>query len=156
ILEALAYAHGKGALHRDIKPRNILLAADGRVKLTAFGASVLRAGPPDEVQYSAPEQFNDGAISARTDIYQVGAIVYHFATGKPPFSGSAEEIAHRVAQERPTDPSTYNREIAWQLDWVIQKALSKDPADRFATALDFGEGLRLGLQDCVQGRLQPM
>ena len=156
MLEALAFAHVKGVAHRDLKPANLMLAADGRLKVTDFGLTLLRNAPPGEVHYRAPEQFDDGPISTRTDLYQVGAIAYHLITGKLPFTGTHEEIAHRALQERATDPSSYNNRIAWQLDWVIQKALGKDPAERFGTAAEFAEGLRLGLQDTVGRPLQPL
>jgi eukaryotic-like serine/threonine-protein kinase len=156
LLEALAFAHVKGVVHRDLKPANLMLAADGRLKVTDFGLALLRNAPPGDVHYLAPEQFDEGLVSARTDLYQVGAIAYQLITGKLPFTGTPDEIAHRVLQERATDPSSYNNRIAWQLDWVIQKALGKDPAERFGTAAEFAEGLRLGLQDTVGRPLQPL
>jgi len=155
VLEALAYAHGQGGAHRDIKPANITLAPNGAVTLTDFGAAMLYASPGDAVHYRAPEHFQGDKITPATDLYQVGAITYHMVTGKLPFTGTAEEIAHRVMQERPTDPSSYNNKLAWQLDWVVQKCLSKDPADRFVAAMEFAEGLRLGLQDTVGVPLEP-
>ncbi|MGZ5570832.1 MAG: protein kinase domain-containing protein [Usitatibacter sp.] len=153
-LEALAFAHVKGAWHRDLKPSDLILASSGAVKITDFGVSLLRTGKPETVHYRAPEHFDGATINARTDIYQIGAIVYQMITGKVPFTGTHEEIAHRVRQERPSDPSSYNKGIAWQLDWVIQKALSKDPAERFGAAAEFAEGLRLGLQDTIGRPLQ--
>jgi response regulator RpfG family c-di-GMP phosphodiesterase len=156
MLAALGAAHAKGAVHRDLKPANLILGLGGQVKITDFGVSILYAGPAEEFHYRAPEQFADGAITVRTDVYQAGAIVYQLVTGKLPFTGTPEEIEHRVHQERPTDPSSYNRGIAWQLDWVIQKALSKDPEERFTTAIEFAHGLRLGLQDTVGRPLEPL
>ena len=156
MLEALGTAHAKGAVHRDLKPSNLILGPDARLRVTDFGVSVLLAGPDPELHYRAPEQFGDGQITPRTDVYQAGAIVYQLVTGKLPFTGTPEELAHRVSQERPSDPSSYNNRIAWQLDWVIQKALSKDPAERFATATEFAEGLRLGLQESVGRPLDPI
>ena len=156
MLEALSIAHAKGVVHRDLKPSNVMLAPDGRVKITDFGVSMLYSAPADEVHYRAPEQFTEAAITSRTDIYQAGAIIYQMVTGKLPFTGTPEEVEHRIHQERPTDPSSYNNGIAWQLDWVIQKALSKDPDERFAKAIDFAEGLRLGLQDTVGRPLDPL
>ena len=155
VLEAMAYAHAQGAVHRDLKPSNIMLGANGAVTLTDFGTAILVASPGDAVHYRAPEHFQRDKITAATDLYQVGAIVYQLVTGKLPFTGSAEEVEHRVLQERPTDPSSYNNKLAWQLDWVVQKALSKEPADRFSAAIDFAEGLRLGLQDTVGVPLEP-
>ena len=156
VLEAIALAHSKGAVHRDLKPSNIILGLEGKVKVTDFGLSVLLTGPEAELHYRAPEQFADEQVTARTDVYQLGAIVYHLVTGKLPFTGTPEEIEHRVHEERPSDPSSYNNKIAWQLDWVVQKALSKDPVERFASAAEFADGLRLGLQETVGRPLDPI
>jgi len=149
VLEALEAAHSKGIYHGDIKPANVLVDKQGRVKLTDLGLAPL--APPDAgtPSYMAPEQLAHQGGEARTDIYQVGALVYHLVTGKPPFSGTREEVVHRVVQERPADPSTFVPKVAWQLDWVVQRALSKDPMDRFGAAREFLDGLRLGLQDSI-------
>ena len=156
ILEILAVAHVHGAVHRDIKPSNVMLASESRVTLIDFGTAMLYSTQADRVEHFAPEHFGEGKVSARSDLYQVGMLVYQLVTGKLPFTGTAAEIEHRVMQERPTDPSSYNNKLAWQLDWVVQKALSKDPVERFASALEFGDGLRLGLQDTVGRPLDPV
>ena len=156
VLEILAVAHVHGAIHRDIKPSNVMLSTDGRVTLVDFGTAMLYGTPADQVQHFAPEHFGEGKVVARSDLYQVGILVYQLVTGKVPFTGTAAEIEHRVMQERPTDPSSYNNKLAWQLDWVVQKALSKDAVERFASALEFGDGLRLGLQDTVGRPLDPV
>jgi serine/threonine-protein kinase len=157
MLEALAVVHAKGLMHGDLKPANVMLASDGGLKITDFGVSALLQGSPETVHYRAPEQFGgEGEVGPRTDIYQAGAIIYQLITGKLPFTGTPAEVEHRVHQERPTDPSSYNNKIAWQLDWVVQKALSKDPIERFNAPTDFAEGLRLGLQDTVGRPLDPI
>ena len=156
MLEALSFAHSRGLVHRDLKPSNIVLAPDGSIKVTDFGVSALLAGEAETIQYRAPEQFRGETVTSRTDIYNAGAIIYQLVTGKLPFTGTPAEIEHRVFEERPSDPSSYNNRIAWQLDWVIQKALSKDPVERFNAAHDFAEGLRLGLQDTVGRPLEPL
>ena len=149
VLEALEAAHSKGMYHGDIKPANILVDKQGRVKLTDLGLAPLAPLDAGTPSYMAPEQLAHQGGEARTDIYQVGALVYHLVTGKPPFSGTREEVVHRVVQERPADPSTFVPKVAWQLDWVVQRALSKDPMDRFGAAREFLDGLRLGLQDSI-------
>jgi response regulator RpfG family c-di-GMP phosphodiesterase len=156
MLEALSFAHSRGLIHRDLKPSNVVLAPDGSVKVTEFGVSALLAGEAQTLYYRAPEQFRGDTISSRTDIYNAGAIIYQLVTGKLPFTGTPAEVEHRVFEERPSDPSSYNNRIAWQLDWVIQKSLSKDPVERFNAAHDFAEGLRLGLQDTVGRPLEPL
>ena len=147
VLEAVEAAHARGVFHGDLKPANVIVDRQGRVKLTDLGVHTLVANAISP--YMAPEQFTGEATDARTDIYQAGAMVYHLVTGKAPFGGAREEMMHRIAQERPTDPSSMVDKLAWQLDWVIQRALSKDPMDRFGTPREFMDGLRLGLQDSI-------
>ena len=147
VLEAVEAAHARGVLHGELKPSNVILDKEGRVKLTDLGAHSLVAHLT--TPYMAPEQFNGEATNARTDLYQAAAMIYHLVTGNPPFAGARDEMVHRIAQERPTDPSSFVDKLAWQLDWVIQRALSKDPADRFGSAREFMDGLRLGMQDSI-------
>ena len=147
VLEALEATHARGALHGELKPSSVILDKEGRVKVTDLGAYSLVAH--GTTPYMAPEQFNGEAMNARTDLYQAAAMIYHLVTGKPPFAGARDEMVHRIAQERPTDPSSFVDKLAWQLDWVIQRALSKDPTDRFGSAREFMDGLRLGMQDSI-------
>ena len=148
ILEALEAAHAKGMFHGDLKPANVFVDRRNNVTITDFALANLvpNMGTPE---FMAPEQLSDHITDARTDVYQAGALIYTMITRQPPFSGSREEIIHRVMQERPSDPSTMANKIAWQLDWVIQRALSKDPADRFHTPREFMDGLKLGLQESI-------
>jgi len=156
MLESLGWLHAKHGVHGDIKPTNLILAPDGQLKVTDFGHAMLLASPPVELNYRAPEQFQGDPSTARTDVYQAAAIIYQLVTGKTPFSGTPAEIEHRAMQDRPTDPSSIDNRIAWQLDWVIQKALSKDPIDRFGNAIEFADGLRLGLSDTAARPLPPV
>ncbi|QJR13417.1 protein kinase domain-containing protein [Usitatibacter palustris] len=158
ILDGLGYTHAQGVIHRDLKPGNILMNEDGRVKITDFGVARIdttRLTHPGDVvgtpHYMAPEQFSSGEPTALTDLYQVGVLAYELLTGKRPFTGTSAEILRRVLNERPANPSTHNPRITWQLDWAIQKALSKDPRDRFFSAQELGDALRKGLEESLGG-----
>jgi serine/threonine-protein kinase len=160
VLDGLAYSHGQGVIHRDLKPGNILINDDGRIKITDFGVaridtSTLTAlgdivGTP---HYMAPEQFVGQEATPRTDLYQVGVIVYELITGARPFTGNNVEILRRVVNERPASPSTLNPKVSWQLDWVVQKALAKEPADRFGSAREFADALKIALEESLGGPL---
>ena len=149
LLDALGAAHAKGVFHGDLRPANIFLDTQARVRITDMGMWGLVKDPEALPLYSAPEHLGLGDITARTDLYQAGVIVYELITGHLPFSGSRDEIVHRLMQERPADPSSHMACTCWQLDWVIQRALSKDPNDRFATAAEFADGLRKGLEEAL-------
>lgn len=160
VLDGLAYTHGQGVIHRDLKPGNILINDDGRIKITDFGVaridtSTLTAlgdivGTP---HYMAPEQFGGEEATPRTDLYQVGVMVYELLTGTRPFTGNNVEILRRVTHERPANPSTLNPKITWHLDWVVQKALAKDPAERFGSAREFSDALKGALEESLGGPL---
>lgn len=160
VLDGLGYSHGQGVIHRDLKPGNILINDDGRIKITDFGVARIDTstltvmgdivGTP---HYMAPEQFGGREATPQTDLYQVGVILYELVTGTRPFTGNNVEILRRVMNERPANPSTLNPKVTWQLDWVVQKALAKDPADRFASAREFSEALKGALEESLGGAL---
>ncbi len=160
VLDGLAYSHGQGVVHRDLKPANILINDDGRIKITDFGVARIDSSTLTQVgdivgtpHYMAPEQFSGLEATNRTDLYQVGVIVYELVTGQRPFNGNNVEILRRVVNERPANPSTLNPKVSWQLDWVIQKSLAKDPGDRFSSAREFAEALRGALEESLGGPL---
>ena len=153
VLEGLAYCHEQGVQHRDLKPANILLGDDGAVKITDFGVARIDTSTITQLgdvigtpHYMAPEQCTSLPCSELTDIYQAGVIVYELLTGERPFTGQGAEILRRILHERAPNPSLINPRIRPQLDWVIQKALAKDPADRFHSVGDFSEALRQNLE----------
>jgi serine/threonine protein kinase len=156
ILEGLAYCHAQGVIHRDMKPANVIVGNDRGVKITDFGvaridtSSITQLGdvlgtPP----YMAPEQCMGLPCTERTDLYQVGAIVYELVTGQRPFQGRGAQILWRILHERPPNPSLINPRVAPQLDRAIQTALAKEPCDRFDSVGEFAAALRDNLERCA-------
>jgi beta-lactam-binding protein with PASTA domain/predicted Ser/Thr protein kinase len=145
ILRAARFAHKRGIIHRDLKPHNVIVGADGRAKVTDFG--IAKAGASDmtqtgsimgTAQYLSPEQAQGHAVSAPSDLYSVGIILYEMLTGRVPFEGeSAVTIALKQVGEAPVPPSAYNPAIPPALEAVVLRALEKDPARRFADADEF-------------------
>jgi len=152
-LAAAAHAaHLAGVLHRDIKPGNVLLDSDGTPKLTDFGlAKQLDAGDgPTHTgsvigtpAYMSPEQASGTAeISARADVYSLGATLYALLTGRPPFAGrDLPQTIARVLHDEPARPRSLRSEIPLDLEAVCLKALEKDPARRYATAQALSDDL---------------
>ena len=149
ILDALTVAHHVGVAHGDLTPAKIFIDKQGHIKVSGFGTAGLAADTAATPLYMAPEQFRQAEADVRTDLYQAGVIVYQLVTHKLPFTGTREELARRMPQEKPADPSSHLPKVAWQLDWVIQRALSNVSADRFGSAREFLDGLRLGLQESL-------
>lgn len=144
LLDGLGYAHAQGVVHRDVKPSNILINDDGRIKISDFGIAHLDSSSLTQVGeimgspgYMSPEQFTGDEPDARTDIYAAGVIAYELLAGRKPFIGSNVEIMRQVIGERPANPSDFNPQISVQLDWATHKALAKKREDRFQNAREF-------------------
>jgi len=148
ILDALRFAHRHGIIHRDVKPHNILIGGE-RLKVTDFGIARAGASQMTEAgsimgtaQYLSPEQARGAPVTASSDLYSVGIVLYEMLTGKVPFSGdSAIEIAMKHLNELPKPPSKIRPEIPEDLDHVVLRALAKAPEDRYQTAEEFAEDL---------------
>jgi eukaryotic-like serine/threonine-protein kinase len=147
MLEALRFAHRHGIIHRDIKPHNILIGE--RLKVTDFGIARAGASQMTEAgsimgtaQYLSPEQARGAPVTASSDLYSVGIVLYEMLTGKVPFTGdSAIEIAMKHLNDAPKPPSKTRPEIPDELDQVVLRALAKNPEDRYQSAEEFSEDL---------------
>jgi eukaryotic-like serine/threonine-protein kinase len=155
--DGLSAAHAAGMVHRDIKPGNLLVRPDGVVKLTDFGIAYARDAAPltrtgmvvGTAQYLSPEQAQGHAVSARSDLYAIGIVLYEMLAGRVPFDGeSAVTIALKQVTEAPVPPSAYNAAVTPELDAVVLRALEKDPEHRFADADEFIAALEM-----VRGQL---
>jgi serine/threonine-protein kinase len=145
ILLAARFAHRRGVIHRDLKPHNVILDEEGRAKVTDFG--IARAGASDmtltgsimgTAQYLSPEQAQGHAVSAASDLYAVGIVLYELLTGAVPFDGeTAVTIALKQVSAPPPPPSALNPAVPPELDAVVARALAKDPVERFADADEF-------------------
>jgi eukaryotic-like serine/threonine-protein kinase len=152
ILAALGYAHGRGVTHRDIKPANIMITAHGVVKLMDFGIAksanevqLTRPGTTlGSVYYMSPEQVRGGEIDGRSDIYSFGVMLYELLTGRKPFvADSSYSLLNAHLNEIPTPPLAVNPALSQQLNDVVLRAMAKVPGDRFQTAQEFRDAIRL-------------
>ena len=142
ILSALRFAHRHGIVHRDIKPHNVLVDGEGRVKVTDFG--IARAGTSQmteagsivgTAQYLSPEQAKGGEVDPRSDLYSLGVVLYELLTGKTPFDGETPvEIAMKHLSTTPKPPSALRPDVPPELDMVVMRALAKNPDERYQSA----------------------
>jgi serine/threonine-protein kinase len=154
ILRAARFAHQRGVVHRDIKPHNVLIDEEGRVKVTDFG--IARAGSSDmtetgsimgTAQYLSPEQAQGKPVDARSDLYSIGIVLYELLTGRVPFDAeSAVTVALKQVSEAPIPPREIDPAIPPALEGVVLRAMEKDPARRFADADEFIEALHRARQ----------
>jgi serine/threonine protein kinase len=149
VLDALSAAHRVNVIHRDLKPDNVMIAADGRAVIMDFGLSlsedsrrVTRAGSViGTPHYMAPEQIRGQGVDPRTDLYAIGVILFRMFTGRLPFAGSIIEVLRGHLETPPPRPSELNPALPPLLETIVLTALEKDPARRFASAEDFLQAL---------------
>ncbi len=162
LADALRAAHEKGITHRDLKPTNVMLDTEGRVKVLDFGLAKLNQGEDEEpsqlatepltreggvigtLPYMSPEQVGGEPVDERTDIFSLGVVLYEMATGRQPFQGrSAAAIASAILRDTPPSVSEVREELPGELGRIIGRCLAKDPRQRFQTALDVHNELRV-------------
>ena len=165
ILSALTAAHGAGIVHRDIKPQNVMVGEDGRLRVADFG--IARADADQQMteagsvigtaQYLSPEQAQGEETTAASDTYAVGIVLYEMLTGRVPFDGDRPvTVARKQINEPPIPPRVFESSIPHDLDAAVLKALSKRPEDRFTTADEFSAALldiRAGMSGGQQSTL---
>ncbi|MFO3796342.1 MAG: serine/threonine-protein kinase, partial [Anaerolineales bacterium] len=156
---ALDAAHAKGIVHRDLKPANILFDASGMPYLSDFGIAKVLSGQQTTLTgdfivgtpaYISPEQAQGKPIDGRSDIYSLGAILYHMLSGKPPYQADTPmSLALKHITEPPPDILQVNPSLPPALAALIRKAMAKDPGERFATASEMVRALR----EIMQGKV---
>jgi serine/threonine-protein kinase len=160
VAEGLGFAHEHGVVHRDIKPGNIMLVARGQAKIMDFGIARTRAsdhktstgvvlGTP---KYMSPEQVAGSPVDHRSDIFSLGIVLYEMLTRTAPFGGEdTTQIMHKIANAEAAPPSRLNPEVPSLLDFVLARALKKDPGVRYQDAYEMAADLRSCLAE-LRGR----
>lgn len=157
VAEALDYANQKGIVHRDVKPSNILVRPDGRLKITDFG--IARIEDPEGHQqtqageilgtpaYMSPEQVESKPVDGRSDLFSLGIILYELSTGKRPFKGeNLASVFNSIIKESPAQIREMAPSIPEELSGIIMKCLEKSPDARFKTGNELAEALK----DCIK------
>ena len=164
VAEALAYAHERGVVHRDIKPGNIMALADGRVKIMDFGIARLQEptvktqtgvllGSP---QYMSPEQISGQALDGRADVFSLGVVLYEMLTGVKPFDAAdLTQVLFWVVNLPAKPPSERRPGLPPVVDFIIARALKKRAEERYATAAEFARDLRSAIAEVREAENAP-
>ena len=151
VADGLAYAHERGVIHRDVKPANIMVARGGPAKIMDFGIARMRSsevktqtgmllGSP---KYMAPEQLLGASVDHRCDLFALGVVIYEATVGTAPFAGDdITQIMYQIVNAAPPAPSAVSARLPTMLDFVLARALAKDPAGRYQDARELAADLR--------------
>ncbi len=152
VARGIETAHNKAITHRDIKPQNIMISTDGKVKVTDFGiakaisSNTISSDAMGSVHYASPEQARNGFIDGRSDIYSLGIVMYEMVTGRVPFDGdSTVAVAIQHLQEEMVVPSAYAADLPISYEKIILKCTQKNPERRYQTVADLLADLRQAL-----------
>ena len=150
----LEVAHNNQIVHRDIKPQNIIISREGKVKVTDFGiakattSQTTTSTAMGSVHYASPEQARGGYVDHRSDIYSLGVVLYEMVTGRVPFDGdTAVAVAVKHLQEKLVPPTTFNPEVPFSLEQIIKKCMEKSPDRRYQDIGDLMADLKQSLMD---------
>ena len=154
VCAGLEVAHNNHIVHRDIKPQNIIISREGKVKVTDFGiakattSQTTTANAMGSVHYASPEQARGGYVDHRSDIYSLGIVLYEMVTGRVPFDGeTAVTVAVKHLQEEMVPPSVYCKNIPYSLEQIIKKCTEKSPDRRYQDIGDVLADLKQSLMD---------
>jgi serine/threonine protein kinase len=147
--KGLHYAHGRGVIHRDVKPSNIMLTLDNDVRVIDFGIALIKDSDVSRIEgiagspsYMSPEQVQSADITPRSDIYSLGAVMYELLTGYRPFrANSLSKLLHQIVYATPPPVHTLRTDIPEELEQIVVTALQKDPDARFPNGLEFAGAL---------------
>lgn len=152
VARGIEAAHNKDITHRDIKPQNIMISTDGKVKVTDFGiakaisSNTISSDAMGSVHYASPEQARNGLIDGRSDIYSLGVVMYEMVTGRVPFDGETTvAVALQHLQEEMVAPSTYAPELPISYERIVLKTTQKSPERRYQTIAELLSDLRKAL-----------
>ena len=148
LLQGLEFAHARGVVHRDVKPANLLITRDARVKIGDFGIARIESSTLTQAgamigtpSYMSPEQFRGEPVDGRSDVFSAGIVCYQLLTGARPFTGTASTVMQRILNDAPQPPSQRLAALGPRFDAVLARALAKAPAERFLSARAFHEAL---------------